>query len=140
MEQKRKSIGTTIYLVTQMDAISALKVQTKLIKILGPGATALMDGTAPIKDRVSELIPMLLENFDDNIVNELVLSLFDKGVFIEEAGIPKVVDFATHFIGQPFEMWKVVAFIMEANFTVGETSGSSLPTTGRENLTPESSM
>ena len=37
MEQKRKEIDGTIYLVTQMDAVKALKVQTKLIKVLGAG-------------------------------------------------------------------------------------------------------
>lgn len=138
MEQKSKSIGNTTYLVTQMDAIRSLKVQTKLIKILGPGALPLMEKDKSIKDKLAELIPKLMENFDADLVNDLVLSLFDKGIFTQTEGVPKVLDFSTHFAGKPFEMWKVVAFIMEVNFDLGELSGSSLPTTSKGSLTKES--
>jgi len=137
MEQKSKSIGNTIYLVTQMDAIRSLKVQTKLIKILGPGAIQLLDRDKPIKDKLSELVPKLMEKFDADLVNELVLSLFDKGVFTQIGGVPKVLDFSTHFAGKPFEMWKVVAFIMEVNFDLGELSGSNLHTINGAPLTKE---
>jgi len=131
MEQKSKSIGTTTYLVTQMDAISALKVQTKLIRILGPGVLALVDGgkNKSVKEKITELIPKLMENFDDEMANDLVLSLFKKGIFTQEGDIPKVVDFATHFAGKSTEMWQVVGFILEVNFSMGESIGSSLPTT-----------
>jgi hypothetical protein len=137
MEQKSKSIGTTIYLVTQMDAMRALKVQTKLIKLLGQGALPLMDMDKPIKEKLAALIPKLMENFDDELVNDLVLSLFEKGVFIQDGDVPKVVDFSTHFAGKPFEMWKVVAFIMEVNFNLGEFKKSDLPTIEKESLTTE---
>jgi len=130
MEQKNKAIGNTTYLVTQMDAIRALKVQTKLIKILGPSSLALMDQKTSIQEKLKLLIPKLMENFDDEAVNTLILSLFEKGIFTKEGDNPKVVDFATHFAGKPFEMWKVVGFIMEANFSLGESLGSSLHTTG----------
>ena len=137
MEQKSKSIGTTIYLVTQMDAISALKVQTKLIKILGSGALTLMDTSQSIKEKLAALIPKLMENFDDGLVNDLILSLFEKGVFVQDGEVPKVVDFSTHFSGKPLEMWKVVGFIMEVNFGLGEFKKSDLPTTEKESLTQE---
>ena len=138
MEQKSKSIGTTTYLVTQMDAVRALKVQTKLIKLLGPGALPLMDKAQPIKEKLKALIPALMESFDDALVNDLVLSLFDNGIFTQENGVPKVVDFSTHFAGKPFEMWKVVAFIMEVNFNMGESLGSGSPTTEPDKPTQES--
>lgn len=129
MEQLEKNIGTETYLVTQMDAIRALKVQTKLIKILGTGIFSLMGkADADISEKIAALIPKLVENFDDKFATALVISLFEKGVFTRVDGVPKVVDFATHFTGKPMEMWKVVAFILEANFA-GELSGSSLPTT-----------
>ena len=137
MEQKSKSIGTTTYLITQMDAISALRVQTKIIRIWGSSSAALLDATKPVKEKIAGLLLKLTENFDDELVNTLILSLFKKGVFIEKDGVPKVLDFATHFAGKPFEMWKVVAFILEVNFNMGESSGSDLPTTERESLTKE---
>ena len=129
MEQKRKEIDGTIYLVTQMNAIKSLKVQTKLIKVFGPGIFSLIGKKGSLKEKVSTLIPALMENFDDEFVTELIISLFDKGVFTEERGNPKVVDFENHFIGKPMEMWKVAAFILEANFAMGKSTESSLPTT-----------
>ena len=139
-EQKSKMIGTTEYLVTQMDAISALKVQTKLIKIIGPGIISLIgDKSTNAKEKIAKAIPQLMENFNDKLVNEFVLDLFKKGVFTKENDLPKVVDFATHFAGKPGEMWKVMAFILEANFDLGELLGSSLPTTSEVSPTPESS-
>lgn len=137
MEQKSKLIGTTTYLVTQMDAMRALKVQTKLIKLLGKGALPLMDMDKPIKEKLAALIPKLMENFDDGLVNDLILSLFEKGVFIQDGEVPKIVDFSTHFAGKPLEMWKVVGFIMEANFNLGEFIKSDLPTTLEESLTQD---
>ena len=133
MEQKSKIIGTTTYLVTQMDAVSALKVQTKLIKICGAGILSLMgnsiDSISKLKGVAPKIIPMLIENFDDNLVNELVLSLFEKNVFIKRpTGEPQVIDFAIHFSGKAVEMWKVVGFILEANFLPGESARSSSPT------------
>lgn len=148
MEQKSKYIGTTEYLVTQMDAVSALKVQTKLIKVLGPGIIPLLDKIETLKTpdaakaillkSLPDLVTNLLSNFEDEIVNGLVLSLFAKGVMHKQDDVPKVVEFATHFVGKPMLMWKVMLFILEANFFMGESVGSSSPTTKKVNLTPES--
>lgn len=120
MEQKSRIIGTTEYLVTQMDAVSALKVQTKIIKLIGAGAADLLDESKSIQDKLMEIIPKLMNNFDDNLVNNLVLSLFDKGVFIKVNDNPKKVEFSTHFAGKAKEMWQVVGFILEVNFAMGE--------------------
>ena len=139
MEQKKKVIGSTTYLVTQIDAVSALKIQTKLIKIIGPGIFGLADGK-PTTEKLKKIVPALMENFDDEIVNELVLKLFEKNVFYEVDGQPRVLDFATHFTGKIMEMWQVAAFILEVNFAMGKQLGSSLPTTGAEDKTQDSSM
>lgn len=139
MEQKKKTIGITTYLVTQIDAVSALKIQTKLIKILGPGVFGLVGGK-PSAEKLKQIIPELMKNFDDEVVNDLVLKLFEKNVFHEVDGKPRVVDFATHFTGKLMEMWKVAAFILEVNFSMGEQLESSLHTTNQASKTPESSM
>ena len=128
MEQKKKVIGTTTYLVTQLDAVSALKIQTKLIKILGAGVFSMAGTPGDIKEKLKDVLPALMENFDDEIVNELVLSLFARNVFTEIKGVPQVVDFATHFAGKAIEMWKVAGFILETNFSLGELFVSSSPT------------
>jgi hypothetical protein len=129
MEQKKKSIGTTTYLVTQLDAISALKIQTKLIKILGTGAISLLSEGKDLKEKLADAIPKLMESFDDSLVNELVLSLYERNVLIEKEGTPIKLDFATHFAGKPMEMWQVTKFILEANFSMGESSELDSPIT-----------
>ncbi len=136
IEQKRKEIDGTVYLVTQMNGIKALKIQTKLVSILGMSVVDIL--TKPGLGNVTDVsqkvildnIGLLVENFDDEKVNSLVLSLFESGVFIETTvkegekvgqKIPTPLNFETHFAGSPMEMWKVVGFILEANFMPGES-------------------
>ena len=120
MEQKRKVIDDIEYAVTQMDAFSGLKIQTKLLKLLGKGAIALINDKKPMKEKINDLVPLILENFDDQLANEIVSELFRKDVFVIKEGKPSVVDFSTHFRGYPFRIWKVVGFILETNFSMGE--------------------
>jgi len=144
-DQERKVIGTETYLVTKMDAISALQVQTKLIKLLGPGVIALLGKETSVKDKIELLVPKLMENFDDTLVNTIIKDLFAIGVFIEvdvpgSDPIPKKVDFAQHFRGRIMEMWKVAMFILEVNFASGESLESLLPTTKKAKETHDNLM
>ncbi len=124
IEQKRKLINDTTYLVTQMDAIKALKVQTKLVSILGPGLFNLVDKEGIKQDNILKALAPIVDNFDDERATALILSLFDTGIFVEHTvegkKIPQSIDFAIHFTGKAGEMWQVVAFILEVNFLPGE--------------------
>lgn len=128
LEQKKKTVNGVKYLVTTMDGIKALRTQTKIIKILGPSLFEVISSGVNkdsltkegLKKILTAVVP-LLSNFDDEAVNELILSLFDKGVFTEdEKGNPEVLDFDLHFTGRIKDVWKVAAFILEVNFSVGE--------------------
>lgn len=138
MEQKKRQIGDNVYLVTQLDAIAALKIQTKLIKLLGPSVLSLVGSKGDVKDKIAKIVPAILENFDDELANGLVLALFERNVFVEKNGTQESVDFATHFCGKFAEMWKVVPFILEVNFSMGELFGSSSHTTEEDKSKPES--
>jgi len=148
IEQKKKAIGDHIYLVTQMVAFDALKVQTMLIKILGSGIVPIIDKIQKLQEKkdtgavtkefLSIIIPALANNFDDKAVNDLVAFLFRKNVFIEKNGHPEIVDFDTHFVGKPLDIWKVAGFILETNFAMGESIGSNSLTTGKEHQSKES--
>lgn len=138
LEQKSITIGTTEYRVTLMDAVSALKVQTKLVKLLGHGAVSLIGSTENAQEKVKQLIPLLMDNFNDELVNEIVLMLFEKGVFIAQGEFSKKLDFSNHFIGNPLDMWKLAGFIIGANFGLGEQFESILRTIGEEELKAES--
>jgi len=118
IETEQKTIDGITYRVMQMDAIRGLKVQTKLIKLLGPalGKTLLSGGemkVAALKDKVAG---HLIENFDDEEVSKFVIGLFDKGVFFVKGDEEYLVDFKKDFTGKPFAVWKVVWFILETNF------------------------
>lgn len=141
MEQHIKTIGDESYLVIEMDGIRALKAQAKLIKILGTGVISLIgkDTTTLDSNTISNVVSSLMSNFDDNLVVEFVLSLFEKGVWTEKDGKPHTkVDFSTHFTGKINMMWKVVMFILEVNFSMGELFPSPSLTTGEEKATVES--
>lgn len=128
MEQKKKVINGVTYLVTEMDAFRALKIQTKLIKILGPGISGLKVGKT-LNETLLNIVPKLAENFDDELVNQLVLDLFESNVFYEKNGTSLSIDFSTYFRGKVFDMWKVVGFILEVNFNLGEFIKLASPTT-----------
>lgn len=129
IEQKRKVIGNTTYLVTTMDGISALRVKSKLIKILGAGVTELKEselkemtkGGFDVSKALDFLKPVL-NNFDDELVVNFVLSLFEQGVMVEKIidgkTVPQPLDFQAHFAGNIMEVWKVVAFILQVNFSM----------------------
>lgn len=119
MKQEEKIINGTIYKVTTMDAVSALSVQANLIKILGSSFGELSSGAD--KDSIKNAISKLTENIDDERVVHLVVKLFDKNVFYvkntEGHQIDTPIDFNTYFSGKIVEMWQVVFFILEVNFS-----------------------
>lgn len=142
VEQQVINIGTTTYAVTQMDAIRALKVQAKLIKILGTSIIDFIMGGinfGNLKEdpksvtTIANAIEKMMNNFDDEIVVAFVLSLFEKGVFIRKdvngQSVDVKVDFAIDFGGKIMEMWQVVKFILEVNFNLGKSTESSSNTT-----------
>lgn len=131
MEQKKKTINGTTYLVTQMSGTRALRVQARLVNILGKGIFEVFGNidiknfkSGKVDEEILTAVAPILENFDDEKAFELILSLFDEGVFIEKTKdntkIPVSVDFDYDFIGKPKEMWQVVAFILRANFATGK--------------------
>ena len=128
LEQKKKVIGETTYLVTQMDGIRALKTQTKLATLLGSNVGKLnVDMPDDFSmSNIQSLLPVIgsvLAGTDSDDLSGFILSLFETGVFTEEnkAGqtFPQKVDFNDHFGGKMSEMWQVVAFIFEVNFALG---------------------
>lgn len=138
IEQKKKVINGTTYAVTQLGAIAALKIQTKLLRIVGPGVAGLdidevNSGDVSLEQKfistILKVLPEMFAKFDDVVVNELISELFECNVFIMEGNEPTVLDFDDHFVGKPLEIWKVAKFILEVNFASGKSSGSNSPTT-----------
>ena len=138
IEQKRKEINGTVYLVDQMDGVRALKAQVKLLKLLG---STILNALSKqkinfeksdnkeilkeiLKDNILLSLADKLSSLDENEVLRLIALLFEKGIFEEktknELKIPVSIDYETYFTGKPFDLWKVAAFIVEANFSLGK--------------------
>lgn len=144
-KQKSKEIDDTTYLVTQMSAVDALKVQTRLLKLIGPSVSKIKAPTGKAFDAsaMMEIIEPLLEKVDDTYLFETIMMLFENGVMLQgktDQGqfIPVPLDFKDHFAGKPLTMWKVVWFILDVNFNLGKLMTLSLPITPEGNLTKES--
>ena len=119
MKQESKDINGVTYKVTTMDAITALTVQAKLVKILGGSIGELIGGAN--KENVQKAIIKLTENFDDKNVMSLVLKLFEKNIFwvnIKDGHpIDTPVEFSSYFAGKTADMWLVAMFILQVNFS-----------------------
>jgi len=153
VEQKKTVIDGVTYSVTQLDAVSALKIQTKLVKVLGGGIYGILENIDKVKsiedaskltgDILKAVIPAIANNFDDDTATQLVLSLFERNVFydrvIEGQTVPTVLEFETYFIGKPQLMWKLALFILQVNFSMGELKGSNSHTIEEPaEMTPDS--
>lgn len=144
LEQKKKVINGTTYAVTQLGAIAALKIQTKLLRIVGPGIAGLdveeLKGSGDLQQKfmstIMKILPEMFATFDDAVVNSLIEDLFESNVFVMEGATPTVLDFDDHFVGKPLDIWKVARFILEVNFASGKSLGSNSHTTSEAEATP----
>jgi len=118
MKQESKVINGVTYKVTTMDALTALSVQAKLIKILGSSFGELSGGATP--ETIKIAISKLTENMDDKNVVSLVSKLFEKNVFYVQVAeghpVDRPLEFNTYFSGKIMDMWQVALFILEVNF------------------------
>lgn len=119
MNQESKEINGVTYKVTTMDALTALSVQAKLVKILGGSISELIGGAN--KESIPKAIAKLTENIDDRNVVSLITKLFEKGVFYvnvkDGVAIDTPVEFNTYFAGKTGDMWLVAMFILQTNFS-----------------------
>ena len=118
MKQETKLINGVTYKVTTMDALTALSVQAKLLKLLGGSFSELTGGAD--KESISKAIAKLTDNIDDHNVISLITKLFEKGVFFVDTKTGTAVDtpieFNTYFSGKTGDMWLVAMFILQVNF------------------------
>ena len=123
LKQKEKTINGVKYKVTTMDGFKALKVQMKLIKLLGSNIFSIIEKTKKEGFDISTLSP-IMDNFDDKLAYEVFSMLFEKGIFIEKetenGPVPIPVNVEEHFAGNIIAMWTLAAFILEVNFALGE--------------------
>jgi len=145
VKEEKKEIDGVTYVVKELDAISALKLQVRLAKLLGPS----------FKEAVAEnsnnsiagaMISSLVSNMQSDETLDLILSLFKKNVFYEhehegDTQLMKV-SFETHFSGKLPTMWKVALFVLQVNFSelMGKFLSNSRIKSELDKLKKENSM
>jgi len=119
MKQESKTINGVTYKVSTMDALTALSVQAKLVKLLGGSFSELTGGAD--KESIAKAISKLTDNIDDHNVVSLITKLFEKGVFyvniVNGTPIDTPIEFNTYFSGKTGDMWLVAMFIIQSNFS-----------------------
>src|SRR5271169_916440 len=146
IETKERKIGDCVYSVTQLPARRALRLKTRLIKIFGPSLTQLLlTATEPQEKLFEEMndkeklhfhstssvdkiniqeirkssvvkgIQLLSESIEEKVFEDLVMELF-QGVRKDGVEIQSGT-FDMTFAGKLMEMYQVIMFILEVNYS-----------------------
>ena len=117
IETKEKVIGDSNYMVTQMTALRAVKMQARIIKLLGPSFAAMVSATD--KSNPDSCLPfaisLLTEKLDEKSFESLVLDLM-QGVRKDGAELSRA-DIDLEFAGKLNELFLVMQFVLEVNFS-----------------------
>ena len=117
IETKEKSIGESTYMVTQMPAMRAVRMQARLLKLLGPSFAAMVssyDDKNP-DSSIPLAVTLLVDKLDEKTFETLVLDLM-QGVRKDGVELTKQkidLDFA----GKLNELFLVIQFVLEVNFS-----------------------
>lgn len=119
IETKELELNGSTYLVTEMTARKALRMQARLLKLLGPAASAIFLAAANDVDKADNAIPMaithLVDQLDDRTFESLVMDLMQG---VRKNGMeltPEIIDL--EFAGDLNTLFLVLKFILEVNFS-----------------------
>lgn len=118
IETFEKKIGENSYMITQLPARRALKLQAKLFKMIGPAIGAMISVDEKNSDSLKEMTPkalqMLADNIDDKTFDSLVLEIL-QGVRKNGSEITdKTIDL--QFAGSLNELFMLIKEVVEVNF------------------------
>lgn len=118
IETFEKTIGKSNYMVTQLPARRALKLQAKLLKLIGPSAAVIFSAAVSDFDNADNCLPhavrLLAEQLDernfDIFVMEMLQGVRKEGMELTD----KNVDL--EFAGNLNELFLVLQYVLEVNF------------------------
>jgi len=117
IETQEKIIGDCTFMVTQMTALRAVKMQARLLKLLGPSFATIIsasDKASPdscLPQAVSLLADKLDEKSFENLVVDLMQGVRKNGVEMTR------LDIDMHFAGNLNQLFLLLQFILEVNFS-----------------------
>lgn len=115
IETLTKNINGSSYSVTQLTARRALRLQAKLIKLLGPSVSLFVSS---YESEASEVFPkainLLASQIDENEFENLVMDII-QGVRKDGVELtPSIIDL--EFAGKINSLCKVLGYVLEVNF------------------------
>lgn len=118
IETHEKIIGNSNYMVTQLPARRALKLQAKLLKLIGPAFSHLFINASNDIDSADKALPkavtMLLNELDDKTFDTFVMEML-QGVRKDGHELTNsTVD--SEFSGNLNELFLVIQYVLEVNY------------------------
>lgn len=116
IETKEKVIGEHVYSVTQMPAMRAVKLQARLLKMIGPSFGAMMASDPANPDSSLPLaISLLADKLDEKTFSDLVIHLTES---VRRNGAEMTKErIDSDFAGNLNELFLVMQFVLEVNFS-----------------------
>lgn len=118
LESKTKQIGDHVYLVRQLPATQAHKLLLRIGKVLGPalggGLESVQSFELDAAKGIGKAISELFERATPDEVDAIVKAFAD---YSEVDGKPLKTMFDLHFAGKLSDMYRWLAFALEANYS-----------------------
>lgn len=117
IQTKDKTIGDSVYSVTQMPGLTALRMQSKLMRILGPSFAQMVSsaGTKNLDAGFAPAVSLLVNQLDPDTFETLVKDLM-KGVRKNGQEITAGI-LNLDFAGNLNELFQVLQFVLEVNYS-----------------------
>lgn len=130
IETKELELNGSTYLVTEMTARRALRMQARLLKLLGPAASAIFLAISKDVDTADNAIPSaithLVIQLDEKTFDGLIMDLM-QGVRKDGMELtPAIIDI--EFSGDLNSLFLILKFILEVNFSSFFREGGILTT------------
>lgn len=127
IETKQITLGDSVYTVTQMPARRALRVQAKLMKMIGPAFAQTLTASKLENpdDHLPKIVAHLVEQLDENTFDTFILELVEHSVRKDGKEI-NAQSFDLIFAGKLNELFLLLKFILEVNFSDFFQDGSIL--------------
>ena len=116
IETKDKTIGDSVYSVTQMPGLTALRMQSKLLKLVGPSFAQMVAsaGSKSLDSGLASAASLLFNQLDPDTFENLVKDLL-KGVRKDGKEIDKNI-LNMDFAGNLNELFQVLQYVIEVNY------------------------
>lgn len=118
IQAKSKTIDGDKYTVTQMGARRALKMQAKLMKLVGPSLSLMLAQGGKTADEAEKCLPevvlYLVNQLDEKTFDALVMELM-QGIRKNDAEVTEST-FDNEFGGELNTLFLVLQYVLEVNF------------------------